>query len=290
MALNPITFSTLACGEWTADTCVARAAEFGYDGLEWRGGRDGHVSPAMPTAERQRLRRLMAEAGLSALAVTAYSSFTSADATERAGQVDELRRHVDLAADLGAKFVRTFVGQLPAGRTVAEVEPGIVECLRLGAEHAAGAGVVVGAETHDDFVHSASIARLVQQASHPALAAVWDVGNAFAVGEDPGEGLRQLGHQLAYVQIKDGVHRDGQWRLTRLGEGDVPLARTMQGLVAIGYRGSLSVEWERAWHRELDPPEVALPAALRAARRWLADAYAHQPPAGHEGDQGKTTP
>jgi sugar phosphate isomerase/epimerase len=287
MTSNPITFSTLACAEWTADTCVARAAEFGYDGLEWRGGRDGHVSPAMPPAERQRLRRLTAEAGLTALAVTAYSSFTSADPAERAAQVDELRRHVDLAADLGAKYVRTFVGRVPAGRTVADVEPGIVDCLRLGAEHAAQAGVVVGAETHDDFVHSASIARLLRLASHPALAAVWDVGNAFAAGEDPSEGLGQLGHQLAYVQIKDGVHRDGQWRLTRLGEGEVPLAHTLQELVGLGYGGGLSVEWERAWHPELDPPEVALPAALRAARRWLADA--HQPQAGHEGGT-KATP
>jgi sugar phosphate isomerase/epimerase len=137
-------------------------------------------------------------------------------------------------------------------------------------------GVVVGAETHDDFVNSAGIARLLRQASHPGLRAVWDVGNAFAAGEDPSEGLRQLGGQLAYVQIKDGVTRDGKWRLTRLGEGELPLARTLRELVEIGYRGALSVEWERAWHPELDPPELALPAALRAARRWLADAYANQ--------------
>jgi hypothetical protein len=33
----------------------------------------------------------------------------------------------------------------------------------------------------------------------------------------------------------------------------------------------LSVEWEYAWHPELDPPEIALPAALRTVRElWTA--------------------
>jgi hypothetical protein len=34
----------------------------------------------------------------------------------------------------------------------------------------------------------------------------------------------------------------------------------------------LSVEWEYAWHPELDPPEIALPAALRTVRELLASA------------------
>ena len=36
--------------------------------------------------------------------------------------------------------------------------------------------------------------------------------------------------------------------------------------------GAFSVEWEWAWHPELDPPEAALPAALTAVRNWLVAA------------------
>src|SRR5215471_19050237 len=99
---NPIAFSTLACPEWTVDTIIARAEAYGYDAIEWRGGEQGHVSPALALSERQRLRRRMADAGLVALGVTAYSRFVSPDAAERAAQLDHLRRHIDLAADLGA--------------------------------------------------------------------------------------------------------------------------------------------------------------------------------------------
>ena len=254
------------------ETVIARAAAFGYDGLEWRGGLDGHVSPALPPEARQRLRRWVAEAGLASLAVTAYSRFTSAEASERAVQLDHLRRHLDLAADLGAQFVRTFVGQLPPGRTAAEALPAICESLSLAAKHAASRGVIVAVETHDEYVHSTAIAQIVSQVGHPALRALWDFGNAFAAGEDPAEGLRVLGPYLGYVHVKDGMLQGAAWRLTRLSEGQVPLAATVRGLLAAGYRGGLCVEWERAWHPELDPAETALPAALAAVRRWLAEA------------------
>jgi sugar phosphate isomerase/epimerase len=120
-------------------------------------------------------------------------------------------------------------------------------------------------------VHSASVADLIERVAHPALRAVWDFGNAFAAGEDPAEGQQQLGQHLGYVHVKDGVLVDGHWRLTRLGEGDVPLARVIRDLAASGYRGGLCVEWERAWHPDLDPADMALPAALAAMRHWLAD-------------------
>ena len=43
-------------------------------------------------------------------------------------------------------------------------------------------------------------------------------------------------------------------------------------LLADGFEGAFSVEWEYAWHPELDPPEAALPAALRTVRELLAAA------------------
>ncbi len=274
MLVNPIVFSTLACPEWPAETVIVRAAEFGYDGVEWRGGDHGHVSPALSPAERQALRRRTAEAGLMLLAVTSYSRFVSPDPAERAAQLDHLRRHLDLAADLGAQFVRTYVGKLPPGRSAAQALPAIAECLRAAAEHAAPMGLIVAAESHDDYVRSAALAEVIQAVAHPALRAVWDFGNAFETGEDPAEGLRLLVPHLGYVHVKDGVRNGAEWRLTRLGEGDIPLGVVIRGLVAAGYRGGLSVEWERAFHPELDPAETALPAALAAMRGWLAAAKA----------------
>jgi sugar phosphate isomerase/epimerase len=75
---------------------------------------------------------------------------------------------------------------------------------------------------------------------------------------------------LAYVQVKDGTGRGEAWQLGNVGEGDVPLQQAVAFLAESGYSGALSVEWERAWHPELAPAEVALPAALKHMRALLA--------------------
>ncbi len=181
--------------------------------------------------------------------------------------------------------MRTFIGQLPAGRTKAQALPAIRECLRAAAEHAAQAGVIVAAESHDDWVRSAAVAEILKAVPHPALRALWDFGNAFAAGEDPAEGLRVLGPHLGYVHVKDGILGGGQWRLTQLGLGQVPLRRVIRGLLAAGYQGGLTVEWERAWHPELEPAETALPAALAVMRGLLADLTPRPPSLNAKGEQ-----
>src|SRR5215204_4031141 len=116
--MNPITFSTLACPHWSIETVIEKATEYGYDGIEWRGGPQGHVQPTMPTAQKAVLQKMLANTGLSAIAVTAYTSFVSQQAEERQSNVDELRRYVDLAAELDAPYVRTFLGELAEGTNI----------------------------------------------------------------------------------------------------------------------------------------------------------------------------
>ena len=267
---NPITFSTLACPEWNNETVLARAAAFGYDGIEWRGGLEGHVRPSLSTSERASLRRRVADSGLFSLAVTAYTSFVSDDLAVRQENVDELQRYLDLAADLGARYVRAFLGELRPGDEAAAALPRVAHCLESAAPHAQAVGVGIAVEPHDDFVRSASVAPILERVPHPAVGAVWDVGNTFAAGEDPAEGFRWLGQRLSYVQVKDSIGRNPHRRLTRLGEGEVPLAGAVAVLLKHGYQGAFSVEWERAWHSDLDPAEVALPHALKAMRGLLA--------------------
>lgn len=268
--MNPITFSTLACPDWDIKKIIAKATEFGYDGIEWRGGAQGHVQPHMPAAKKNALRKMSSDAGLIALTVTAYTSFVSEE--ERISNVEELRRYADLAAELGATYVRAFLGELPSGIIPDNtMYQRMSECLNAANAYANSVGVTIAVEPHDDFARSSVVARVFRQ-SHLALKVIWDIGNAFAVGEDPAEGFDLLKDRIAYVQVKDGKGHIPHWRLCALGEGDVPLKQAIDLLLANGYQGAFSVEWEYAWHPELDPPEVALPAALRTVRELLVAA------------------
>jgi sugar phosphate isomerase/epimerase len=270
--MNGIAFSTLACPDWKIETVIAKAVEYGYDGIEWRGGAQGHVGPDMPAAKKRLLREACSDAGLMSLAVTAYTTFVSAVAEERQASVDELRRYADLAADLSADYVRTFLGELSDDvKRDDSLYRKISDCLHTACEYADSVGVKIAVEPHDSFVRAADILPVFQQAHH-ALRLIWDVGNAFAAGESPADVFDLFKDHLAYVQVKDGKGRDPNWQLCPLGEGDVPLQQIFELLVNNGYQGAFSVEWEYAWHPELDPPEIALPAALRTVQKISAAA------------------
>ena len=269
--MNTITFSTLACPNWPIETVIAKASEFGYDGIEWRGGPQGHVNPATPTPQKAALRQMCSDAGLMVLAITAYTSFVSKSAEERQANVDEVRRYSDVAAELGAHYVRVFLGELPEGvNPDASMYENIAGCLNVASEHALSLGVRIAIEPHDDFARSSVVAPILNRTQSHSPQVIWDIGNAFAAGEESLEGFELLKDRLAYIQIKDGKRRGTEWQLCPLGQGDVPLGQAFELLSANGYEGTLSVEWEYAWHPELDPPEIALPAALQKVQELLA--------------------
>jgi sugar phosphate isomerase/epimerase len=270
--MNTLAFSTLACPDWSIETILEKAVACGFEGIEWRGGPEGHLQPNLLATRRATLRIQCLDAGLLSLAITAYTSFVSDSARERQGNLDELRRYTDLAADIGARYVRVFAGELSVGQEVnGKMYARIAESLYQAVEYASPRGVILALEPHDDFVRSSTILPILEQVRHPALRVIWDLGNTFRAGEDPEEALALLQPHLAYVQVKDGRGRGEDWQLCPLGEGDVPLERAFALLRKHDYPGALSFEWEYAWHPELDPPEVALPSALETMRElWTA--------------------
>jgi hypothetical protein len=53
------------------------------------------------------------------------------------------------------------------------------------------------------------------------------------------------------------------------GLGTVPIRETIELLARAGYAGYYGFEWEKAWHPEIEEPEVALPHYARVMREWL---------------------
>jgi len=261
-----IAFSTLACPEWAPDEVVARAAAFGYDAIEWRGGPEGHVSPSWSARQRAELRSRTAAAGVGALAVTSYAAFVSPDAAVRAANIADLVAHLELAADLGAPFVRAFAGEREDDAPSATLRGRARDALLLAAETAATLGVDIVVEPHDDHVRAELVAELLAAVDHPRVGCLWDPVNAWEAGEDPEVGAALLGPWIRYAQLKDAAGTGSTWRLTPIGEGEVPLLAGLRALSRRGPLPPLCVEWERAWHPELTPAADALGPALIAVR------------------------
>jgi len=264
-------FSTLATPEWTLEQAVERGRTMGYDGIELRLV-DGSLIPADWSAPAmRRVRKATVDAGFPVLAVDTSVRLTEPD-TGRVG--DEILAYIDMAAMWAAPVVRVFGGSLaddPAGREAALGRAARV--LSGAAASAAARGVTVAVETHDDFASSKVVAELLARVPERSIGAVWDSHHPHRMGETAEEVDANLGERLALAQVKDALRDSSErscWKLVLLGEGEVPVRQLVE-LVAARGLGWVSVEWEKKWHPEIEPPEVALPQHLAVLREWEAE-------------------
>jgi sugar phosphate isomerase/epimerase len=247
---------------------VSLGRSWGYDGVELRLIDRELIDPAMPAADRARVRQTTAAAGLPVVAVDSSIRLTGPDSGA------ELRRFLELANDWEAPLVRVFGGLLPAddpGRRA-----GLAAAARVLAEAAPAAerlGVAIGVETHDAFSASAVVAELLALVDSAAVGAVWDSHHPYRMGESAADVWANLGRRVLLAQVKDATPdpgRDDGWQLVPLGDGEVPVRAMLALLADGGYQGWVSVEWEKRWHPELAAPEVALPQHLATLRAWTA--------------------
>jgi sugar phosphate isomerase/epimerase len=213
--------------------------------------------------------RQFADAGLAVSAIDSSTRLSDSDPAQRQHNLDLGRASIDLAQDLGARYVRVFGGNIPAGEERDATIARVAENLHtLGAYAAAHGDVTVVLETHDDFSLGAQVAEVLERIPHPRVAALWDLHHPFRQGEEPEETLALLGGHIRFTHVKDSRPGD---TYCLLGEGDVPIRRMLALLTAAGYDGWISLEWEKRWIPRLEAPEIAFPQYARTLKQWLAE-------------------
>jgi sugar phosphate isomerase/epimerase len=264
-----LAFSTLACPSWSLDEVVDAAHRYGYMGVELRLVDGELIDAGMPASERERVRETFARAGLPIVAVD--TSVRVAAAADTSTALRELTPFLELASAWESPVVRVFGGDWGESRSREEAIAQARDVLRQAAAPAQALGVTVALETHDRFSQTALVAEVLEGLP-PAAAAIWDTGHPYRVGDQPEDVARRLRGRIAHVHLKDARRRTagdgGEWELTLLGEGEVPVRACVEAVRRDGYDGWLSVEWEKRWHPELAEPEVALPQFAEIVRTW----------------------
>lgn len=262
-----LAFSTLACPAWSLHEVVRAATEYGYEGVELRLVDGELIDGAMPPSERGRIRAVFERARLPIVAVD--SSVRVAAEEDAAGALSQLRGFIEVAAALESPVVRVFGGEWDASRTREGAIAQARHVLEEAADDAAQHGVTIALETHDRFSSAALVAEVLDGLPS-AAAALWDTGHPHRVGDGPDRVVALLDGRIAHVHVKDCRRREdrGDWELTLLGEGEVPVQACIARLRGAGYDGWLSVEWEKKWHPELPEPSVALPQFANMLRSW----------------------
>ncbi|HEX2910579.1 MAG TPA: sugar phosphate isomerase/epimerase [Chloroflexia bacterium] len=272
-----LAYSTLACPDWTVEQCAEAANRYQYDAIEWRLADGEIISPQTAPEVKRRVVEATRRNGLKVACLDTSCKFVQPTPSERARVVRETQAMVELAGELEAPFLRVFGGAILENMTRDELIPPTAEALAEAAAYAASHGVTILLETHDDWARSQDVVALLCEARAPkGLAVLWDVHHPYRMGEKPRETYATLtkATRIAHVHVKDARRQPAnpnEWQLTLLEEGEVPVKEALQVLNEAGYSGYVSVEWEKKWHPEIDPPEIALPQFANLLRWYLAE-------------------
>lgn len=158
-------------------------------------------------------------------------------------EVERLRRAVNAANVLGAKYIRIFSFYYGESVPVESIRDDVIERMRALAAIAEDAGVVLLHENEKDIFGDVPdrVLDIIETVNSPALKVAWDAANFVQVGVKPfDEGYEKLRPHLEYLQVKDALFSNGH--VVPAGEGDGDLLRTVEALKADGYSGFASLE------------------------------------------------
>jgi sugar phosphate isomerase/epimerase len=249
-------FSTLGCPGAPLDHVLELAKGNDNSGLELRTAPDEFTNTTLSTSERRELRTRIEDAGLEILAVSSYVKLCAVED-------QPLEAHLELAADLGARGVRVFPGDVDGGTTDG---PSAGEIRALDRVTSAPRDAQILLETHDSHSAGRKMAALLTLLDNDVPAhnvkVIWDSAHTWSHGETPAEAFELLKPWIEFVQIKDSDSSQ-DYRPVAMGAGDYPIRDLLQVLDGTDY--PLSLEWELKWHPQLPPLEEALPAT----QAWL---------------------
>jgi sugar phosphate isomerase/epimerase len=268
-----LSFSTLACPDWTMQQIIAIAAAAHYDGIELRFVENEDSLwklPAFRGCELTATKRVLSDHGLAISCVDTSCRFHSPDAQERARWVEEGERMADLAASLQAPGIRVFGEKIQPGADLVSTRRWIADSIRELSDRTSASGVEVWLETHGDFASAAATEEILQESQSLKIGVVWDPANCFIeTGELPQDEAVQLGARIRHVHLKDFYKSADGWTPTLAGDGEFPLLEVRAAMGQMKYDGFVSFEWEKKWHPEIADAEIALPHFTR----WFRERY-----------------
>jgi sugar phosphate isomerase/epimerase len=270
----PIGFSTLGCPAWPWSKILDVATREGYAAIELR-GLEGEMDlpkrPELSTGIAASLSDLRAR-DLRIACLGSSAELHQRDPAERAKQLDDARRFIDLAVKLQAPYVRVFGDKYLPDEPKSALVDRVAAGLRELADYAKGSGVQVIIESHGEVTDSPTLKAILTAAGDgPAL--LWDAHHTVVAGKEaPAATFAQLRKWVRHTHLKDSRPEGNDVHYVLTGTGTVPVREIVKVLVQGGYKGFYNFEWEKKWHPDLEDPEVAIPHYAKVMREYLRDA------------------
>lgn len=258
---------TLAFPGLDAEDAVSASAKIGFDGVDIRTREDGHIYIDTTKQYRRQLLDLAKSLNIGFFGVYSYLGAGMASPENKLArkEIEEMKRHIDLAIDLEATHVRIFDGG--RNRTEDSIKRFIERC-RIACHAAEDKGILIGIETHGTLAWDGDCCkRIIEEVGSENLKIVFDFANMYHSDLDPVVEAKKIGDNILSVQFKDFIISNNEMRLVLLGKGEVPISKTINYLKEIKFDGYLVDEYEKWWHPDLPDPLTGLQYDLEYLRR-----------------------
>ena len=255
-----ISFSTIACPDYSWVDIYSMAKDLGFDGIEIRGmGDDFAAYKAMPFTEANR-PKTMAKLKALNIEIPCLSSGCCLKFKEKEAEtIAELTEYCKLAQQINAPYIRVLA-DLEAAPNGEVDDAYVAEQLKKLAPIAAQYDVTLLVETNGVYSDTHRLRALLDSVNSHKIAALWDMHHPYRfAGESPEQTIANLGELIKYVHIKDSVMENGKVVYKMMGEGDLPIQKMIEALQSIQYTGYVSLEWVKLWMPNLLDAGVVFP-------------------------------
>lgn len=228
----------------------------------------------------EKVTELSAKYNLAVSNYSAGSMLGQVEGEEYEAELNRLKGEIDLAHAIGAPAIRCDLVRMFGSDDPTSIEefdrlfPKMVKGAQDLADYAAQYGMDVLLENHGTFANGGDrVRRLVLAVNRPNYGCTIDVGNALCVDEDPMICVETLLPFVKRVHIKDFYIREdayaigmkygeeeqpkditgNRWFTTKhhrylrgaiVGHGDIDLRKVIGKIVASGYNGDMTIEFE----------------------------------------------
>ncbi|MCG8514936.1 MAG: sugar phosphate isomerase/epimerase [Halanaerobiales bacterium] len=233
---------------------VDRVAKYGYQGVDFF----HHLFLKMDDKELDRVRNTLKdyvkEKGLTIPSIGAHHLVITDRPWEIRGQIDLIKQAIDLAVEIGAETVVSYIGGYynpPTYKlmTRAKAVKILVDSVREFCDYAGEKGLTFSIEPHQEtLIDKPEVTmEIVEKINRENLRISIDFGG-LELGVKPvmpiEKGLKMYGELINSVHAKDITGVTGNWNMCWFGGGLVDFKRYAEAFRQIGYDGFVTVEWE----------------------------------------------
>lgn len=161
--------------DWDVPTILRNCQETGFEAVELRTTHHHGVEPSVDKSARAEVKRRFLDSKVRLLSLGSTCEYHSPDAVVVSRNIEETKRFVELAHDLGAMGVKVRPNGLPRGISEEQTLEQIGRALRQCGQAAKDFNVEIWLEVHGEATCvPARIERIMKTADHPQVGACWN--------------------------------------------------------------------------------------------------------------------